>query len=122
MRHPRSLDGEHRFRPGNDPRAWLQPSNRRGVRHLGPPVLHVPQAAPSARARPPEIEASLSHLANEQHVSASTQNQALAALLFLYVHVLSVPLDRLGEFTRAKRPQRVPTVLTQTEVATCGAG
>src|SRR5262245_551964 len=34
------------------------------------------------------------------------------------VHVLSVPLDRLGEFTRAKRPQRMPTVLTQTEVAT----
>ena len=66
---------------------------------------------------PPEIEAFLSHLANEQHVSASTQNQALAALLFLYAHVLSVPLERLGEFTRAKRPQRVPNILTPTEVA-----
>jgi site-specific recombinase XerD len=66
---------------------------------------------------PPEIEAFLSHLANEQHVSASTQNQALAALLFLYAHVLSVPLDRLGQFTRAKRPHRVPNVLTATEVA-----
>jgi integron integrase len=66
---------------------------------------------------PPEIEAFLSHLANEQHVSASTQNQALAALLFLYVHVLSIPLARLGEFTRAKRPLRVPAVLAQTEVA-----
>jgi integrase len=66
---------------------------------------------------PPEIEAFLSHLANEHHVSASTQNQALAALLFLYVHVLSVPLARLGEFTRAKRPHRVPAVLAQTDVA-----
>ena len=65
---------------------------------------------------PPEIEAFLSHLANEQHVSASTQNQALAAVLFLYTHVLSVPLDRLGDFTRAKRPQRVPAVLTPAEV------
>ncbi|MFT3770547.1 MAG: integron integrase [Minicystis sp.] len=64
----------------------------------------------------PEIEAFLSHLANEQHVSASTQNQALAALLFLYVHVLSVPMDKLGDFTRAKRPQRIPAVLTPAEV------
>jgi len=64
---------------------------------------------------PPEIEAFLSHLANEEHVSASTQNQALAALLFLYAHVLSVPLERLGEFTRAKRPHRVPNVLTPAE-------
>jgi site-specific recombinase XerD len=67
---------------------------------------------------PLEIEAFLSHLANKQHVSAATQNQALAALLLLHVHVLSVPLARPGEFTRAKRPQRVPAVLTQTEVAT----
>jgi hypothetical protein len=59
-------------------------------------------------AGPPEIEAFLSHLANEQHVSASTQNQALEGLLFLYVHVLSVPLDRLGEFTRAKLSARFP--------------
>jgi integron integrase len=67
---------------------------------------------------PPEIEAFLSHLANQEHVSASTQNQALAALLFLYVHVLAIPLARLGEFTRAKRPQRVPSVLAQADVAT----
>ena len=66
---------------------------------------------------PPEIEAFLSHLANEQHVAPSTQNQALAALLFLYVQVLAVPLARLGDFTRAKRPHRVPNVLTPGEVA-----
>jgi integron integrase len=52
-----------------------------------------------------------------RHVAPSTQNQALAALLFLYVHVLSVPLARLGDFTRAKRPHRVPIVLTPGEVA-----
>ncbi|MEP7122168.1 MAG: integron integrase [Byssovorax sp.] len=57
--------------------------------------------------------------AGERHapISASTQNQALAALLFLYVRVLSVPLGRLSDFTRAKRPHRVPTVPAQTEVA-----
>ena len=64
---------------------------------------------------PPAIEAFLSHLANQEHVSASTQNQALAALLFLYVQVLAIPLAGLGEFTRAKRPQRVPSVLAQTD-------
>ena len=66
---------------------------------------------------PLEIEAFLSHLANEQHVSASTQNQALAALLSLYAHVLSASLQRLGELTRAKRPHRVPNVLTPPETA-----
>ncbi|APR78831.1 Integron integrase IntIPac [Minicystis rosea] len=65
----------------------------------------------------PEVEAFLSHLANEQHVSASTQNQALAALLFLYTHVLVAPLAELGGFTRAKRPLRVPVVLTPLEVS-----
>ena len=54
--------------------------------------------------------------ANAQHVSASAQNQALAALLFLHLRVLSVPLARPGEFTRAKRPQRVPVVLAQIEI------
>lgn len=64
-----------------------------------------------------EIERFLSWLANEQRVSASTQNQALAALLFLYGSVLGVPLERLAEFTRAKRPERVPVVLSVGEVA-----
>ena len=54
--------------------------------------------------------------ANAQHVSASAQSQALAALLFLYVRVLLVPLARPGEFTRAKRSQRVPVVLAQIEI------
>jgi len=59
----------------------------------------------------------LSHLANEEAVSASTQNQALAALLFLYSNVLGRPPEVLGEFVRAKRPERLPVVLSTSEVA-----
>lgn len=65
----------------------------------------------------PEIEAFLTHLANDEHVSASTQNQALAALLFLFRRVLHLPLEQIGDFTRAKRPQRIPFVLTPMEVS-----
>ena len=50
-------------------------------------------------------------------MSASTQNQALAALLFLYVHVLEQPPGAFAAFVRAKRPQRVPVVLTFAEVS-----
>jgi integron integrase len=63
-----------------------------------------------------EINAFLSDLAVRAGVSASTQNQALAALLFLYRHVLEKPLPALGEVVRAKRPRRLPVVLTRAEV------
>jgi integron integrase len=63
-----------------------------------------------------EIEAFLTHLAIERNVSASTQNQALSALLFLYKEVLQVELPWLGTMERAKKPQRLPTVLTVREV------
>lgn len=63
-----------------------------------------------------EVEAFLSHLATVGHVSASTQNQALSALLFLYREVLGQPLDWLDDVVRAKRPGRLPVVLTQDEV------
>ncbi len=63
-----------------------------------------------------EVEAFLSHLATEGCVSASTQNQALAALLFLYREVLGVELPWLEGIVRAKRPARLPVVLTETEV------
>ncbi len=63
-----------------------------------------------------EINAFLSDLAVRQRVSASTQNQALAALLFLYRHVLEKPLPALTEVVRAKRPRRLPVVLTRAEV------
>lgn len=64
----------------------------------------------------PEVAAFLGHLAESRKVAASTQNQALAALLFLYDAVLARPLDDLGAFPRAKRPRRLPVVLTRPEV------
>ena len=63
-----------------------------------------------------EVEAFLTHLAVAGDVSASTQNQALSALLFLYREVLGVDLPWLDNMTRAKRPQRLPVVLTREEV------
>lgn len=63
-----------------------------------------------------EIEAFLTYLAVGRGVSASTQNQALAALLFLYKEVLGIELPWLSEVVRAKKPQRLPTVLTRAEV------
>jgi len=65
---------------------------------------------------PEAIEAFLTHLATEGHVSASTQNQALAALLVLYVRVLAQPTAWLSQFVRAKRPERLPATLTAAEV------
>ncbi len=65
-----------------------------------------------------EIEAYLSHLAVERKVSASTQNQALCAIVFLYGKVLKQDLEALGEFARAKRPRQLPVVLSQGEVRT----
>jgi integron integrase len=62
------------------------------------------------------IRAFLSHLAVGQKVAASTQNQALAALLFLYRHVLDIDLPPVDEVVRARRPARLPVVLTRAEV------
>jgi len=63
-----------------------------------------------------EITAFLNDLAVTRRVAASTQNQALAALLFLYKVVLKMDLPWLEGIVRAKRPRRLPTVLTQQEV------
>lgn len=62
-----------------------------------------------------EITAFLTHLAVKKHVAASTQNQALSALLFLYQRVLGRELAWLTGIVRAKRPERLPVVLTQSE-------
>ena len=64
-----------------------------------------------------EVEAFLTHLAVEGGVAAATQSHALSALLFLYREVLGVDLPWLDNVTRAKKPQRLPTVLTPAEVA-----
>ncbi len=63
-----------------------------------------------------EIEAFLTHLAVDGNVAASTQNQALSAILFLYREVLEIELPRLDAIVRAKRPQHLPVVLTRQEV------
>jgi len=63
------------------------------------------------------ISAFLSSLANDHDVSASsTQNQALAALVFLYRQVLGMELDALDDIVRAQRPRRLPVVLTRAEI------
>ena len=62
-----------------------------------------------------EVEKFLSHLAQERNVSAATQSQALAALLFLYKRVLNVDLPWIDNVVRATRPKRLPTVLGQQE-------
>jgi site-specific recombinase XerD len=63
-----------------------------------------------------EVTAFLNHLANDRSVAGVTQNQALAALLFLYRHVLGAQLPWLDGLVRAKTAKRLPTVLTLSEV------
>jgi integron integrase len=63
-----------------------------------------------------EVNAFLTHLAVEESVSVSTQNQALSALVFLYKNVLDDPLPWLSDVVRARRPRRLPIVLTRDDV------
>ena len=63
-----------------------------------------------------EINAYLTHLAVEGHGSASTQNQALSGILFLYNKVLEEDIGRVGEVIRARKPKHLPVVLTRDEV------
>ena len=81
-------------------RRYVKFHNRRHPRDMGPA----------------EVEAFLTHLAVVAKVGASTQNQALQALLFLYRQVLGIELPWLENVTRAYRPKRLPVVLSATEV------
>ncbi len=63
-----------------------------------------------------EVRSFLTYLAVSKHVSASTQNQALSAILFLYRRVLDLKLDWIDDVVRAKRPKRLPVVLSRDEV------
>lgn len=63
-----------------------------------------------------EVEDYLNYLAEERNVAASTQNQALCALLFLYKHVLDQPLEKMMDFKRAQTPKKLPVVLNPEEV------
>ncbi len=63
------------------------------------------------------IEAFLTYLATRKQVAASTQNQALNALVFFYRHVLGRGPDALSDFVRARRPAKLPVVLSRSDVA-----
>ncbi|MFZ3087004.1 MAG: integron integrase [Methylotenera sp.] len=78
-------------------------------------ILHFDKRHPSEMGSV-EVEVFLTYLAVERNVSASTQNQAKSALLFLYKEVLGVDLPWLDNVEQAKTPKRLPTVLTKSEV------
>ena len=63
-----------------------------------------------------EVEQFLTHLATTKKVSASTQNQALSALFFLYRDVLDLPLNLTFQSVQARRPKHLPTLVSKTEV------
>lgn len=63
-----------------------------------------------------DVNTFLEYLAVKRNVSASTQNQALCAIVFLYAQVLMRDLGKFGNFARAKRPHQLPVVLSQTEI------
>jgi site-specific recombinase XerD len=67
--------------------------------------------------RESEVSQFLTHLAVNGNVAASTQNVALNALVFMYRHVLEQPLNEINGIVRAKRPKRLPVVLTREEVS-----
>lgn len=68
--------------------------------------------------REEDVSQFLNHLAVRREVSASTQTQALNALVFLYRDVLASPLEKMPGFNRVQRHQRIPVVMTTSEVAT----
>ena len=77
--------------------------------------FHGSQTHPAQMGKE-QIDAFLSHLATQGQVSASTQRQALNAIIFLYRHVLDQPIEDRLEPVKAKRHARPPTVMTQSEV------
>ena len=64
----------------------------------------------------PGINAFLAHLAVKEKVNVSTQNQALSVLLFLYHHLISREVGDLGDVIRARKPKRLPVVMSRDEV------
>jgi integron integrase len=85
---------------------WIQLYiKNHGEHHPGEPVEH-------------KINTFLTKLAIKENITASTQNQALAALLFMYRRVLGLDPGQLGEVVRAKKPSHLPVVMTRAEVKT----
>ena len=102
-------------RAARRPPPTLQPSDRRGVCDLDSSVHRLPsQDAPGANGR---IRSQfLTWLAVDRQVSASTQNQALSALLFLYKEVLTIEIGQVPPVVRAGTPDRLPVVLSREEI------
>ncbi len=78
--------------------------------------LNYHSESTSAQLNSEMVVAYLEYLAVRRKVGASTQNQALNALVFFFEHVLETPLGELGSFARAKRPKRLPVVLSRREI------
>jgi integron integrase len=105
-------------------KAWLVPDRKEAGERLlqslyDTGLFNLPDSRGSGSADSfdeKEINAFLSRLAVDGKVSSSTQNQALAALLFLYRQVLGVPVGELGQVIRAKKPIRLPVVMSRDEV------
>ena len=79
--------------------------------------FHNMQSRDDLRQAEEKIEAFLTHLARDRQVAASTQNQAMNALVFLYKHVLEQPLSGEINADRARKQPRIPVVLTREETA-----
>jgi len=112
--------------PGSAPRLLHQVVARLRVRHSSPRIeqayvgwirryIHFHDKRHPREMGKAEVEAFLSDLAVARNVAASTQQQALAAILFLYREVLEIELPWLDEVVRAKKPLRLPTVLGRDE-------
>ena len=113
--------------PGSRPRLLDQLRQALRVRHYSRRTeqaycswvkrfIHFHNVRHPADMAEPEINAFLTHLAVKDKVSASTQNQALSALLFLYRHVIGRKVGDLGQVIRARKPIRLPVVMTREEV------
>lgn len=92
------------------------PQTAKSYAHWIDRYLRFHQDTPLGFLREPAVNTFLTHLAVKQKVAASTQNQALAALLFFYEHVLKQPLDRIDGVVRARKPKHLPVVLSREEV------
>lgn len=95
-------------------RAALQRAHRAGVRKLDP-AFHSSQRQAASGADGAGGGRCLPDPATEGQVSAGTQDQALAALLFLYREVLRIELPSMENLVRVKRPRRIPAVLSREE-------
>jgi len=111
-RQPKLLD---RLRDALRARHY-SPRTEQSYRHWVKRFIFFHHVRHPAEMAEPEINTFLTHLAVREKVSASTQNQAPSALLFLYRHVLDRQLGDLGDLVRARRPKRLPVVLTRPEV------